>query len=162
MTSPRWSHLSWIREKELETAASEEARMGSEVLRLAIAFDDLLVTGMSERSAREKLQYKARLFPNTGRYIGCLKSHPDDTTPVGVRVSDLSPGMILVQDVRTSDGMLIATKGRTITLSLMICFRNLFNQGSIADRLLILPHSAPPREEEGLDQQVRSGPVLNS
>ncbi len=48
------------------------------------------------------------------------------------RIEELSPGMIIQQEVRTLDGALIASKGQEVTSAVIFKLKNLHARGNIA------------------------------
>jgi Response regulator containing CheY-like receiver, AAA-type ATPase, and DNA-binding domains len=130
--------------EQLSSDVSEEVRIGASMLQLSMAFDDLISLGISEVAAHEKLRYRVRQFPRVSQYLTSLHSVPTDVAPHAVRVTDLTVGMILAQEVRSKDGMLIATSGLSITPSLKICFNNLAGQRAIPDRLQVMQPAPKP------------------
>jgi response regulator RpfG family c-di-GMP phosphodiesterase len=113
--------------------------LGAQVLRTALAFDQLLSRQVSKADAIQQLMAKAK--NGELRMIQALADAElefDRMIPRTCLVGDLSPGMILHQEVRTQTGMLVVAKGQEITSPLLIRLRNFRQKQTIADKILVL------------------------
>jgi hypothetical protein len=98
----------------------QKAILGGQILKVAIAFDQLLDQGATEDEA-----------------LAALKQNPDaydpllvETLSAGTRrqklevmtlpISDLQPGLILDQPVRTSAGLLLIAKGQVLSQAVLM------------------------------------------
>ena len=115
--------IAWIVGQQRFGAATPDAqvphsiRIGADILRLAIAFDDLKIKGNNEPEALSKLQYDPRFDPQIVRALATLRPEASNMELKAVRISDLATGMILQEEIRTNVGMLLVGRGTGSVLS---------------------------------------------
>jgi hypothetical protein len=117
---------------ELPAAAMKEAVLGARILKLAVSFDHLRVKLASEEAAITRLGSRSSEF---GRdLIDALAG----IKPVGGRMEarrlstlKLATGMVLDQDIRNKQGMLLVAKGQEITGAVLIKLENFARAGLI-------------------------------
>jgi response regulator RpfG family c-di-GMP phosphodiesterase len=98
----------------------ERAVMGATLLRVAIEWDALVRQGLSaEVAAGEVRQSLPRLSPRISQILVELEF--DDVGEIGIEVgvSQLEEGMILLDDVLTSDGVMLIRSGRRLTWTII-------------------------------------------
>lgn len=121
---------------------SADARLiarGAEILRVATDFNVLEAQGMPAVVAVETLRGR------TGRYdndvldaLAQLKCGPTQKVEIReVSVAALHEGMIVAEDIKTADGMLMVARGQEITAGFLERLRN-DRSGSIQDSLSIV------------------------
>jgi response regulator RpfG family c-di-GMP phosphodiesterase len=120
-----------------EADASENLKIGAEILRVAIAFDDLRSRGVRDSDARLRLKSDLRIHPLVLRSLGCLQHDAGATELRTLRISELAAGMILEEDVKTNTGVLIVVRGQEITYPLIVCLSNFQQQRAIPDKILV-------------------------
>ncbi|HUN84093.1 MAG TPA: response regulator [Terracidiphilus sp.] len=141
---PRVQDIGWIVAQQrlaigsYDSEAPEEQKIGADILRLAVAFDDLKIKNVGDVEARARLKYILRAIPMLIRGLAGLHSDACITDLRSVRISDLATGMILQEDVLTSSGLLIVVRGHEITLPLIARLNNFQLQGAIPDKVLVL------------------------
>jgi hypothetical protein len=94
--------------------------MGATLLRVAIEWDALVRQGLSaEVAAGEVRQSLPRLSPRISQILVELEF--DDVGEIGIEVgvSQLEEGMILLDDVLTSDGVMLIRSGRRLTWTII-------------------------------------------
>lgn len=147
---PRLEPIAWMISQQLAKEPSQDAPIvpalpidamvfGAKLLKLAIAFDDLGMLGLSEEDAIARLRLRSNEF---GReLIDALK----DMKPEGGRmelrkvpVAKLSAGMILQQEIRNKAGMLVVAKGQEVTHALLIKLANFSRAGTIDREMIAL------------------------
>jgi hypothetical protein len=108
--------------------------LGAKTLKLAVAFDRLRVELSSEAAA------VARLRTRTSEFGWELLDALTDIRPVGRRMEPrrmsalkLSTGMVLDQEIRNKQGMLLVAKGQEITAAVLIKLEN-FARAGLIDR----------------------------
>ena len=140
---PRLEDIAWIVAQQrhpfgsYEDEASEHLKIGAEILRVAIAFDDLRSRGVRDTDARLRLKSDSRIHPLVLRSLGCLQHGAGDTELRSLRISELAAGMILEEDVKTNAGVLIVVHGQEITYPLIVCLSNFLKQRAIHDKILV-------------------------
>jgi response regulator RpfG family c-di-GMP phosphodiesterase len=98
----------------------ERAVMGATLLRVAIEWDALVRQGLSaEVAGGEVRQSLPRLSPRISQILAGLEF--DDVGEIGIEVgvSQLEEGMILLDDVLTSDGVMLIRSGRRLTWTII-------------------------------------------
>ena len=62
-----------------------------------------------------------------------------------VEISDLHNGMMVMQDIRSRNGLLIVTKGQVVTDTFRRCLRNHYTQKNIPSKVRV-SSTLPPRK----------------
>jgi FixJ family two-component response regulator len=129
---------------EMSAAAAEAIVFGAKILKLAAAYDDLLMRGLPGEDAIGELRRRRAEFGS--ELLDALAS----IKPVGTKMelrkipaSLFTVGMILQQEIRTRAGALVAAKGQEITHALMIKLDNLSRAGTIDKQIMVLVGVAP-------------------
>lgn len=141
---PRVEDIGWMIAQQrlpfgsFEMEAPENLKIGAEILRVAIAFDDLKIKHVGDEEARERLRFISRLSPRVVRGLASLQPDPGNTELRSVRIGDLAAGMVLQEDVRTDIGLLIVVRGQEITYPLIARLSNFHKQKAISDKVLVL------------------------
>jgi hypothetical protein len=120
-----------------EADASEELKIGADILRAAIAYDDLRSKAVRDSDAKLRLKSDLRIHPLVLRSLGCLQQDAGETGLRTLRISELAAGMILEEDVKTNTGLLIVVRGQEITNPLIVCLSNFQKQRAIPDKILV-------------------------
>lgn len=141
---PRLEDIAWMVAQQrlpfgaFESAPAEEhLKMGAEILRVAIAFDELRSKGITDSDARTRLKADSRIPTGVTKALSCLQHDLGKTELRTLRISELAAGMILQEDVRTTSGVLIIVRGQEITAPLIVCLGNFQKQGAIPDKVLV-------------------------
>lgn len=95
--------------------------VGQALLYAAREFDRLLCTGMSAKAAVQQLKSSAREIPTA--IADALSAIPLTTKPWVARkvtVGDLTPGMVLDQDLVSTKGLRIVPEGHEVTRTLIV------------------------------------------
>ncbi len=126
--------------------------MGARILKVALDFDALLSSGKSQASALTLLKGRKDQYDRNvlEALIACVTT--DVTAKVmAVGLADLQDGMILVEDVRSSRGELVASKGQAVNQSMRMRFRNMGSAATINEPLRVVPPKQPasPRSDPG-------------
>lgn len=121
-------------------AARQDALpLGARVLRVAADLDTLLAQGIAPHSAYELMQaregYDEIVLEKLGRMMGGTGEH-SAVREVPVRM--LTPGMVLDQDLRTTQGMLLVARGHTVGESLLIRLRNLGDRHGLPEFVRVM------------------------
>jgi FixJ family two-component response regulator len=147
---PRLESIAWMISQQLvkETsptipqtpeAGAEAIVFGAKMLKLAVAFDDLRMKGMSDEDAISKLQGRHVEFG--ADLVEALVSIKPESGKMEVRkipASKITTGMILQQEIRTLTGMLVVAKGQEVTHALLIKLDNFSRGGTIDKEIMVL------------------------
>jgi response regulator RpfG family c-di-GMP phosphodiesterase len=147
---PRLEPVAWMIGQQLtpETghgnpgvpAHSEEAIVvGARILRLAVALDNLRMTGLSDEAAIDRLRVRRAEFGP--ELVEALKDIEPETARMELRkvsASKLTTGMILQQEIKTRAGMLVVPEGQAITQALLIKLDNFSRAGTIGKEVMVL------------------------
>jgi hypothetical protein len=112
---------------------------GAKLLRLAVAFDDLKMQGVSEESAISRLRHRSNEFGE--ELVSALEDMKPDggkMEPRKVSTTKLSAGMVLLQEIRTKTGMVVVAKGQEVTHALLIKLANFSRAGTIEKEIMAL------------------------
>lgn len=121
------------------TPRGGELPLGARVLRVAADFD----AGMSQRPAVQDtisaMQGDAGAYdPRVLETLVGLHGVPDiGGTPREIDVDDLEPGMMIFDDVLTTDGVLLISRGTEVTDPLILRLENYISQGRVGRRMRV-------------------------
>jgi CheY-like chemotaxis protein len=116
-------------------------QVGAEVLRTCSEFDRLIRTGLSAREATAAL--RAQWHESTP-IIEALDRLPSELLPFeasSIDVENLELGMILDQDLYTTRGVLLVSKGVQITESFRIRLQSYKRKGMLKEQIRVLTRS---------------------
>jgi len=116
-----------------------DMRQGAELLQLMIAFDELLRKGRSRTEAAHTLAKQYRYVDKDILYaLVELDPEKQDALTQTCQVGELTPGAVLDQDVYSSSGSLIVTRGQEVTSALIIKLKNFEARGAISGTVTVL------------------------
>jgi len=145
---PRMEPIAWMiaHQNDSATAAGDRAnvatadmRLGANLLRATLAFDELVSKGRSKNEAakllaREHPTFDARIFQS-------LVEAGDDKDKAILRSCDIDElvpfVMVLEEELRTKSGMLLVAKGQEVTPTLIVKLKNFLEKGSIGRKVMI-------------------------
>lgn len=147
---PRLEPIAWMISQQFSHEAPKDAPQGpalptdamvfgAKLLRLAVAFDDLKMQGVSEESAIARLRHRSREFGE--EVVNALEDMKPDggkMEPRKVSTTKLSAGMVLLQEIRTKTGMVVVAKGQEVTHALLIKLANFSRAGTIEREVMAL------------------------
>jgi len=147
---PRLEPIAWMISQQLAKEPSQDAPkvpalptdamvFGAKLLKLAIAYDDLGMRGLSEQDAFARLRLRSHEFGP--ELIDALKDMKPEGGKMELRkvpVAKLSAGMILQQEIRNKAGMLVVAKGQEVTHALLIKLANFSRAGTIDREMIAL------------------------
>ena len=117
-----------------------DRRLGAQILRAALTFDMLLHKGNSRVQAVHLL---TRRFDDLDkRIVEALIELEPEAAGQGIRtmsLAELTASMILEEEVRTSTGTLVASKGQEITSPLLLKLKSYSTRGTIASQVQVSP-----------------------
>ena len=116
----------------------EDVCIGAQILRLSSDFDALLHRGCRRSDALNLLHGKpAEYNPELLKILTGIKLNPENEKIVAVDIRDLSVGMIVEQDIKALNGVLIAPKGQEVTWSLITGLKNFSQQVGVKEPILV-------------------------
>jgi response regulator RpfG family c-di-GMP phosphodiesterase len=130
---PRLEPIAWMIERQnqllpergpddLETA---DMRRGAGILRLILAYERLIHKGVSRTEAAHTLSLQNKNFsPEFFQALVALDPNAEQGEIRKCRIELLSPGMIVQQEVRTNEGVLLISKGQEVTPPLIVKLKN--------------------------------------
>jgi response regulator RpfG family c-di-GMP phosphodiesterase len=122
-----------------------EIPLGSRILRVALDYDRGDAEGLSPqqclaRMYRRKQWYDARILEALRKAV--IGEAPMQSRRLHIR--DLEDGMVLAQNVRESDGMLLVAKGFSVTASVRQRLENYHDNGKIPGLVTVVAFGNPP------------------
>ena len=141
---PRLEPVAWMIRQQLSKEApqnppqvqalpAEVLVFGAKILKLAVAFDNLKMGGLSNEDAISQLRHRRGEFePDLIDSLADIKPESLRMELRKVPISALSPGMILQQDVKTHVGILVVAKGQEVTHPLLVRLVN-FSRAQLID-----------------------------
>jgi len=141
---PRLEPIAWmIQQQNRPTPQSEDSqtpdmRMGAKILRLILEYEKLIHKGASRTEAAHNLARQYTGFnPDFFLALVSLDPNAEEGQIQGCRIEDLSPGMIIQQDVRSQDGQLLVSKGHEVTPTVISKLKNFQSRRAIAGSVSI-------------------------
>jgi response regulator RpfG family c-di-GMP phosphodiesterase len=148
---PRLEPIAWMVSQQLiattggevpgePPSSAADVILGARILRLAVAFDNLKMKGISDQDAIASLRDRQPEFHSELiEALAGVKSAGSAMELRKVPTSKLATGMILQQEIRTlAKGLLVVAEGQEITDTLVIKLENLSRWGAIASEIVAL------------------------
>ena len=125
-------------------AQKADIRRGAEILRLILAYDTLIHKGASRTETAHTLSREfTDLEPAFFQALVTLDPNAEEGEVRTCRIEDLAPGMIIQQELRTSDGALLASKGQEVTPPLQLKLKNLQSRRAISSQVAVSMPASP-------------------
>jgi hypothetical protein len=138
---PRMEPIAWMiahqnhpapLEGDIANREQADMRRGAEILRAALAFDEFLRKDGSKTEALHRLSRQHRdLDPRVLQALVEFEPDAEEIEVCAYAIDELAPGMVLHEEVRTSSGSLIVSKGQETTVPLLLKLKNLRAKGAI-------------------------------
>jgi response regulator RpfG family c-di-GMP phosphodiesterase len=114
-----------------DNMSREEATtaLGSQILKVALDFDELVVQGASAGAALSRLRSRDDAY--NPKLLSALETLPETEPAEAVSMvgtSELRANMVADEDIRANNGLLLVSKGQEITEPVLIRLRN-FSRG---------------------------------
>ncbi len=146
---PRLEPIAWMIEHQSQPVpkgdGSEGAdmRLGAEILRLVLAYEQAIHKGASRSEAAHVLARQNTNFsPQFFQALVTLDPNAEEGETKKCRIEDLLPGMTILQEVRTLEGALLISKGQKVTPTVIFKLRNFHARHTIGgDVTVSLPKS---------------------
>jgi hypothetical protein len=143
---PRLGPIAWMIQQQnqpLPEAATGESqapdiRLGAEILRLTLAYERLIHKGTSRTEAVHTLNRQNKDFsPEFFQALVTLDPNAEEGEIRKCRIEDLVPGMIIQQEVRTPDAVLVVSKGQQVTSPLLLKLKNFHAKRAISKEVTV-------------------------
>jgi hypothetical protein len=141
---PRLEPIAWMIEhqnrpvRDVDESVRSDMRMGAEILRLTLAYEQLIHKGASRTEAAHRLASQNKGFsPEFFQALVTLDPNAENGELRKCRIDELSPGMIIQEDIRTGDAMLLVSKGQEATPPLIVKLKNFHARRAIAGEVTV-------------------------
>ncbi len=141
---PRLEPIAWMIKHQNqavpETGDSEmtDIRLGAEILRLILAYEQAIHKGTSRTEAAHLLARQNQNFsPKFFAALVTLDPNAEEGELRKCQIDDLSAGMIIQQEVRTIDGGLVVSKGQEVTATVIFKLKNLHARRTIGNQVTV-------------------------
>ncbi len=145
---PRMEPIAWMIAHQNDSApiaadrasvATADMRLGANLLRATLAFDELVSRGLSQNEAVKLL---SREHPNfDSRIFQSLVEGDGETNKREIRsceIDELLPfAMVLEEELRTRSGLLLVAKGQEVTPTLILKLKSFLEKGAIGRKVMI-------------------------
>jgi len=145
----RLEPIAWmIEHQNRPVAPGEEAggemRTGAEILRLILEYEQLIHKGVSRTESAHQLSMRNRNFsPKFFEALVSLDPNAEESEIRKCKIEELTPGMILQEEVRSTTGGLLVSRGQEISPTVIFKLRNFHSRQAIAGELTVsMPKSA--------------------
>jgi len=116
-----------------------DMRLGANLLRATLAFDELVRKGVSESEAANRLSREHKDFDP--RILQALVESDAVLAQTEVHtctLEELSPvGMVLAEELRTTTGMLLVAQGQEVTAALILKLKSFLEKGAIGSNVAV-------------------------
>jgi CheY-like chemotaxis protein len=136
---PRLEPIAWMIEhqnrpvREVDESERSDMRLGAEILRLTLAYEQLIHKGTSRTEAAHRLASQNKSFsPEFFEALVTLDPNAESGEIRKCRIDELSPGMIIQEEMRTSEGALLVSQGQEVTPPLILKLKNFHARRLIA------------------------------
>ena len=107
--------------------------LGAKMLRVAVAFDNLRMKGVSTEEAVRRLQYRSEFDRDLVDALADIKPEESKMALRQIPISELTVGMILQQNIKNHAGVLVVAKGQEVTRPLLLRLEH-FSFARLIDR----------------------------
>jgi CheY-like chemotaxis protein len=141
---PRLEPIAWMIQHQnqpvAEAGATEMAdmRLGAEILRLVLAYEQAIHKGSSRTEAAHLLARQNTNFsPQFFQALVTLDPNAEEGETRKCRIEELAAGMIIQEEVRTLEGALLVSKGQEVTSAVIFKLKNFHARRTIAGEVTI-------------------------
>lgn len=116
----------------------DRVALGAQILKVAIAYDQLLSGGNGHEESLSRLRSRPEQFARL--VVGALDNLDLETQGMETRKcmsSELECDMVLQEDVRTANGMLLIAKGTQISYAVLARLRNFLRRNTMSGTVLV-------------------------
>ena len=137
---PRLEPIAWMIEQQNRRAPAEDdskvpdLRLGAEILRLVLAYEQLIHKGASRNEAAHTLAKQNKNFsPQFFQTLVTLDPNAEEGETRKCQIEDLAPGMIVQEEVHTLAGALVVSKGQEVTPAVTFKLKNLLARQAVSN-----------------------------
>lgn len=141
---PRLEPVAWMIEHQnrplspQEEAEGGEMRTGAEILRLILEYEQLIRRGTSRTESAHQLAMRHRNFsPKSFEALVAMDPNSEESEIRKVGIEELTPGMILQEEVRSTTGGLLVSRGQEITPTVIFKLKNFLARQTISDNVAV-------------------------
>ena len=141
---PRLEPIAWMVQHQNRPARSgdeskgSDMRLGAEILRLILAYEQAIHKGVSRTEAAHVLARQNTDFsPAFFEALVTLDPKAEDGQTRQCRIAELSPGMIIQHEVRSHEGALLVSEGQEVTPTVIFKLKNFHARGTIAGEVTV-------------------------
>jgi response regulator RpfG family c-di-GMP phosphodiesterase len=141
---PRLEPIAWMIEHQDRPVGNDgssekaDVRLGAEILRLTLAYEKLIHKGMSRTEAVHSLSSRNKQFsPEFFDALVTLDPNAEEGGIQTCRIALLTPGMIVQEEIRTTDETLVVSKGQEATPALIAKLKNLHARKMIGANIIV-------------------------
>ncbi len=141
---PRLEPIAWMIEHQNqpatggEDAEAGEMKTGAEILRMILQYEQLIHKGMSRTESAHQLAMRNRNFsPKFFEALVTLDPNAEESEIKKCRIEELTPGMILQQEVRSTTGGLLVSRGQEVTAMVIYKLKNFYSRRAIAGEIMV-------------------------
>lgn len=118
--------LTLSQDKQAADGAESLLKTGADILRLVLAYDALIVAGVPLNTALQTLRGRVELFGSRllDRFAALVGSQTQTHDVLELAVASVTPGMVILDDLRTTVGTLLVPKGFEVTNAFLERKRN--------------------------------------
>jgi FixJ family two-component response regulator len=146
---PRLEAIAWMIEHQnrpvskADDSGMADMRLGAEILRLVLAYEQAIHKGASRTEAAHLLARQNTNFsPDFFQALVTLDPNAEGGETRRCPIEDLAPGMIIQQEVHTYTGTLLVSKGQEVTPTVIFKLKNFHARKTIgADVMVSMPTS---------------------
>lgn len=114
------------------------ALLGAQLLKTALELDSRLARGMNAAAALVDMHTRPdECDPQLVTALQSLDVHDQGGNALAVQAKDLITGMVLVEDVRARDGLLLVSKGQDVTPAVLERLHNFAQGTGVAEPILV-------------------------
>lgn len=108
--------------------------LGSQILKVVLDFDQLVMTGLTKLEALTSLSQRSSEY-NPNLVAALASIHLDEVGEVvkTLRIKELTTGMIAEKDIKANSGLLLVPKGQEITYPVLERLRNFARQTGVTE-----------------------------
>lgn len=147
---PRLEPIAWMIQHQNRSLPPDgnpgqaDIRKGAEILRLILAYEEAIHRGSSRNEAAHLLaRLNPKFSPEFFAALVSLDPSAENDQVQSCRIDDLSPGMIVQEEVRGHDGSLILSKGQEITSTVIFRLTNLQSRRAIPAKISVSTPTTP-------------------
>jgi len=129
---PRMEPVAWMIRHQNEPVPEDadpdhaDVRMGAQIVRLVLAYEEMIHKGKSRTEAVHTLTKQNKGFNHAFfDALVILDPNAEESQTQKCRIEQLTPGMIIQDEIRTVEGALLVSKGQEATAPLILKLKNL-------------------------------------